>query len=264
MEAVNGQWLKLYRKTLDNPIIMKDGDHLAIWTWLLLKATWCESDCMFDGKRIKLMPGQLPPISRRTIASELQISESKVQRVLKLFENEHQIEQQMGAKCRLISILNWDSYQFSEPQSEQRVNTKRTTSEPQVNTIKEYKNNKKDKNNIYSDVPEGIKDAFMDWAAMRKKQKKPLETKRAVSMALKKLDALARTDEQKCELIDYAIYRGWLSFYPIPADEKLPKPKKEEPPPKPIDAVPMPEETRERMNKLGLGNLIGEGENYGT
>lgn len=148
----NGNWIKLYRKTLDNPTVMKDGDHLAIWVWLLMKATWCESDCLFDGKRISLKPGQLPPISRRTIASELQISESKVQRVLKSFENEHQIEQQMGAKCRLISIVSWDSYQEREPQTEQQVNTKRTTSEPQVNTIKEYKNKRiqEQKKDIYS------------------------------------------------------------------------------------------------------------------
>lgn len=145
-------FIKLHRKTLDNPIVMKDGDHLAIWVWLLMKAAWRESDCLFDGKRISLKPGQLPPISRRTIASELQISESKVQRVLKSFENEHQIEQQMGAKCRLISIVSWDSYQEREPQTEQQVNHKRTTSEPQVNTIKEYKNQRiqEQKKDIYS------------------------------------------------------------------------------------------------------------------
>ena len=139
-------WIKLYRGLLNNSIVMKDADHLAVWTWLLLKASWCESECLFDGKRIPLKAGQLPPISRRTIASELHISESKVQRILKAFENEHQIEQQMGRKSRLISILNWADYQNTEPQNEQQVNHKRTTSEPQVNTIKEYKNIKELKN----------------------------------------------------------------------------------------------------------------------
>ena len=32
-------WIKLHRKTLDNPIVMKDTDHLAVWMWLLLNAT---------------------------------------------------------------------------------------------------------------------------------------------------------------------------------------------------------------------------------
>jgi DNA-binding MarR family transcriptional regulator len=148
-------WIKLYRGTLDNSLVMKDADHLAVWVWLLMKASWCESECMFDGKRIRLKAGQLPPISRRTIASELHISESKVQRILKSFENEHQIEQQTGRKSRLISILNWDSYQYREQQGEQRVNTKRTTSEHQVNTIKEYKNIEEVKN--YSSYKESLK-----------------------------------------------------------------------------------------------------------
>ena len=151
-------WIKLYNQTLKNPIVCKDAEHLAIWVWLLLKATWVESDVMFDGKRVTLKPGQLPPISRRTIASELHISESKVQRVLKLFENEHQIEQQTGTKCRLISIVSWDKYQNSDQQIEHQVNTKRTTSEHQVNTIKDFKDNKTIKTNkdIYSREVEEI------------------------------------------------------------------------------------------------------------
>ena len=145
-------WIKFYKKTFENPVVMKDADHLAIWTWLLLKAAWRESDVLFDDKRITLKPGDLPPVSRRTIASELHISESKVQRVLKRFEIEHQIEQQMGSKSRLISIVSWNEYQQGEQQSEPQVNHKRTPSEPQVNTIEEYKNNKNTKNtknNIY-------------------------------------------------------------------------------------------------------------------
>lgn len=139
-------FVKLHRKLLNNPIVCKDADHLAVWIWLLLKATWTESDVLFEKERIKLKPGQLPPVSRRTIASELHISESKVQRILKLFENEHQIEQRMSRHSRLISIVAWNDYQSNEHQSEPQVNHKRTTSEPQVNTIKEVKNNKNIKN----------------------------------------------------------------------------------------------------------------------
>ena len=251
-------FIKLHRKTLDNPIVMKDGDHLSIWVWLLMKATWCESDCLFDGKRIKLMPGQLPPISRRTIASELQISESKVQRVLKSFENEHQIEQLMGAKCRLISIVSWEAYQECEPQTEPQVNTKRTTSEPQVNTIKEYKKNKKEKN-IYKDVPSEIREPFMEWIAMRNKLKRPIVSETGVTRALNKLNALSKNPVKQKELIEYAIYKNWLSFYPIPEEDKIPKPKVEEET-KPIKAEPMPEDVKNKLAAMGMANVIGRSE----
>ena len=137
MANTNG-FVKLHRKMLDNPVVCKDADHLAIWIWLLLNAVWDECDVTFRGERITLKPGQLTT-GRKRIADELNISESKVQRTLKAFETEHQIEQQTDRQCRLITIVSWDKYQFNEQRNEQRVNNDRTTSEQRVNTNKESK-----------------------------------------------------------------------------------------------------------------------------
>ena len=140
----DGNWIKIHRKMLENPVCMKDADHLAIWTWLLMKVCWCPKDVMFGGERITLEPGQWTT-GRKAIASELHISESKVYRVLKRFESEQLIEQRTDHQCTLVTILNWDKYQNSEQGTEQQVNNERTTSEQRVNTNKEYKNNKKGK-----------------------------------------------------------------------------------------------------------------------
>ena len=131
-------FVKLHRKLLENPIVCKDADHLAVWIWLLLNAVWDSCDVTFGGKRITLKPGELTT-GRKKIASELHISESKVQRILKTFEIEHQIEQRTDRQCRLISICSWDKYQIGEQRNEQRVNNDRTTSEQRVNTKKESK-----------------------------------------------------------------------------------------------------------------------------
>ena len=163
-------FIKIHRKILDNPVVCKDADYLAVWVWLLLKAAWTESDVTFGKERITLHPGQLPPISRKTISSELQISESKVQRILKTFENEHQIEQRTNRQCRLISIVSWDKYQLSERPSEQRVNNERTTSEQRVNTIKEIKNIKNFNNHSskrIQDMTAEEKDDFLSQARAR-------------------------------------------------------------------------------------------------
>lgn len=96
---------------------------------------------MFLGKKIMLQPGQLIT-GRKVIAEKFNISESKVQRILKLFENEHQIEQQNGNKNRLITVVSWSDYQGSEHQDEQQLNNNRTTTEQQVNTYKNVKNDK--------------------------------------------------------------------------------------------------------------------------
>lgn len=127
---MNG-WIKLYRKIMENPIVTKDADHLAIWVYLLLNATHDTYPALFKGERILLEPGQLLT-GRKTIASRLSISESKVSRVLEAFKNEHQIEQQTSNKNRLISIVNWDFYQGTEQQDEQQLNNKWTATEQQM------------------------------------------------------------------------------------------------------------------------------------
>lgn len=142
---MNNGWIKLHRKILDNPKF-EDGDYFTIWIKLLLFATHQEKTALFKGKEIILKPGQLIT-GRKFLGVNSRIAESKVQRVLKWLENAQQIEQQTTNKNRLITILNWDKYQDTEQQNEQLLNNKRTTSEQQVNTYKNVKND----NKIYSE-----------------------------------------------------------------------------------------------------------------
>lgn len=121
-------YIRLYRKVLENPIVCKDGDHLAVWVYLLLDATHKERYELFGGRKILLQPGQTVT-GRKKIAKALNVSESKIQRIIKLFESEQQIEQQTSSKNRLITVVNWQDYQSSEQQIEPQVNNKRTTSE---------------------------------------------------------------------------------------------------------------------------------------
>lgn len=137
-------WIKLHRQILDNPVVCKDADYFAVWCYLLLNATHQNKDAVFAGKKIVLHPGQLIT-GRKSIQEQFNINESKVQRILKFFENERQIEQQTCNKNRLISIVNWNLYQDIEQQNEQPLNNNCTTDEQQMNTnknerIKECKN----------------------------------------------------------------------------------------------------------------------------
>lgn len=132
-------WIKLYRKTLDNPLFKKNGKRLAVWVWLLINATHNGTTVMFEGKKIQLKPGELTT-GRRVIASQLGVSESFVQQTLTRFETEHLIKQRTDRQCRLISIVKWNEYQDSEQPNEQRLNNERTTNEQRLNTKQECKN----------------------------------------------------------------------------------------------------------------------------
>ena len=140
----NQGWIKLHRKLKEKGWYNR-SEYVHLWIHLLMEANHKGKEFFFAGENIVLKPGQMVT-GRKSLSAVTGISESKVQRILKCFENEQQIEQQTTNKFRLISLPNWKEYQLSEQQSEQQMNNKRTTSEQQVNTNKNDNNKKNEKN----------------------------------------------------------------------------------------------------------------------
>ena len=162
---MNSGYIKLHRKILDNPLVMKSSDHFAVWMYLLLNAAHKKYDTLIGSERVTLNPGQLVT-GRKKIAKDLKINESKIQRILKLFENCQQIEQQTNNLCRVISILKWDDYQ----QSNIQLNNDRTLNK-----------NTKNIKNIYIDQFNEF------WNLYNKKVSKP-KAITAYNRAMKKTD----------------------------------------------------------------------------
>lgn len=140
MRSNDNGWIKVHRKMLDNPIVFKDPDHLGVWIYLLLTATHKERPVLFGGKKITLKPGQLVT-GRKVISQYTGVNESKVRRILDLFKSDHQIDQQATRYGSLITILAWDEYQLCDQQDDQQMTNKWPTSDQQVTTKQECKNN---------------------------------------------------------------------------------------------------------------------------
>ena len=155
MATEKNGWIKLHRKMLDNPIIMKDAEHLAVWMYLLLNATHAEYPALFKGQKIMLQPGQLIT-GRKSIAETLSVNESKVRRIMDVFESDQQIDRQKSNKNTLVTLKNWDRYQILDQQFDQPVTNNRPTTDQQLTTNKNNKNIKNEKNeiNIISDSGE--------------------------------------------------------------------------------------------------------------
>ncbi len=137
-------YIKVHRKILDNPVVCKDCETLSIWLYLLLNATHQEIPAIFKGQKITLKKGQLLT-GVISISKKLMINKDKVQRTLKCFELDKQIEQQTSNKNRLITILNWDKYQSTDKQNDKQMINKCETTDKQLIT----NNNVKNVNNIY-------------------------------------------------------------------------------------------------------------------
>jgi len=173
---------------------MKDCDHLALWTYILLHATHDNIDVIFAGKRRTLKAGEFTT-GRNKVAKDLSMSSSKVQRILKTFESEQQIEQVTDMKCRLIKVINWESFQESEQVIEQQVNKYRTSSEQVVNTKQECKN-VKNEINIPFDNFWNAYDKKTDRSKTEKKWKSLSNKKRELAMNSVK-DYVKNTPEKK-------------------------------------------------------------------
>lgn len=141
---MNNGFIKLFR-CIEDSFFWNDSQAVHLWIQLLLSANHRDKEMLLSGERVIIKSGQFV-CSRNTLSLKTGINESKIQRILKVFESEQMIEQQMNSKYRMISISNWSKYQGSEQVNEQQMNSRRTTDEQQMNTNNNNKNEKNDKN----------------------------------------------------------------------------------------------------------------------
>lgn len=133
-------WVKLHRKILKNPLVSKPT-YFALWVILLLKANHKECEIIWNGGFKTIKSGQFLT-GRKALSVESGIPETTIERILKVLESGHQIEQEKTSKYRLITIVNWEQYQDKNA----KVDNKWTTNGQQTDTnknIKNIKNNKK-------------------------------------------------------------------------------------------------------------------------
>lgn len=113
---------------------MRKSHYVALWVALLLKANHKDNKMIWNGDAITVKEGQFIT-GRKELNKETGIAESTIEDIMKYLETQHQIRQQKTNKYRLITILNWESYQ--------NPTLKATTKQQQADTNKNVNNEKK-------------------------------------------------------------------------------------------------------------------------
>lgn len=177
---MNKGYIKHYRKVMDsfvwtNPYMYK------LWSLCLMKAAHERRKFLFNGKEVWLNSGEFVT-GRDALTFEMnkgakrehQVNSTSVWRWIKLFEKEGMLDIKSTTKYSVISISNWGAYQSDE----QQVDNKWTSSEQQVDTNKNEKNYKNEKNidnnngeypaeliqTLYGKFPSGIlQSAISEW-----------------------------------------------------------------------------------------------------
>lgn len=148
-------WIKLHRSIQDNWIWSADKsfDKAHAFTDIILSCNHADSKIAFDGKPMVIKRGEL-------LTSILQLSQrwgwstKKVGNFLNTLEQDHMISQERNTKRTLIKVLNYDTYQSTEPNSgkseEQPKSNDGLSKENKQECIKTYKNKK----NSFHNFPE--------------------------------------------------------------------------------------------------------------
>ena len=146
-------WIKLHRR-LTGKGYYKRSQYVHLWIHLLLNANHKKQEFMFNKEIIIIKEGQLLT-GRKQLSKATGINSGTIENILKMLENEHQILQQKTTKFRVITIVNWHSYQVSDSDIDNKV----TTELQQSYTNKNDKNVKNDKKFIPPSLSE-VKEYF--------------------------------------------------------------------------------------------------------
>lgn len=146
-------YAKIFRDLLDKPIFQNEK-LLKVWIWCLLKAAHKEHEQLVGLQKIVLKKGEFI-FGRKKAAAELNLSESTVWRFMKFLKDHRSLDIKTNNKYSVVTVVNWVFYQGSDENVDNKINNKWTTDGQQMDTNKNDKNVKNDKEYIPPIIPHG-------------------------------------------------------------------------------------------------------------
>lgn len=171
-------WIKYHRKSLKHPLFKKP----KVWHYFqycLLKASHDEKIIVWNKQEMAIERGSFIT-GRKQAAIDTGLSEQNIRTSIKTLVNLKMIEistTKSTSKFSYISVCNYRDYQLKvilpNHQTTHEVTSNQPASNQQVTTIKNIKNNKKEKKKDLcpqNGIPEGFEEFY---EAYPKKKKKP-------------------------------------------------------------------------------------------
>lgn len=238
-----GNWIKLYRKMIDDPIFVNStGPQVKVLLTVMFLAAWTPKKWDVLGHEFTIQPGEVF-ISTRDLADRAgdDVSHKVVRGALARFEKLGFWTLKRAHTGTLIHIVNWRKYQLYEDAEGTVEGTSRA--HEGHNNKKESKNSKNVRREEYNTPlpPKGGKggvfplferfssgnhdllSALKEWKEMRMRMKKPL-TEKAAELNLKDLQQLSGGDEQMMvAIVSQSIKRGWQGFYALKEAQAAPR-----------------------------------------
>jgi len=104
-------WIKLYRSLLDDPVwVSATTDQKAVLITILLLASHEQRQWYWQGRKFEVKPGQMIT-SLASLSSKAGVSIKSVRSAIARFEKIGFLANESAKTGRLISIINWSTYQ---------------------------------------------------------------------------------------------------------------------------------------------------------
>jgi len=126
---VHRGYIKLWRKSFDSGL-HKDPKTFLLWHYILCNVTYKEIEIVFNRKKVNLMPGEMAT-TLNNLAEPLFLSIQNIRTSLKNLEMYGNLTSKVTNKFRIITVINWESYQQTEIPPNKQAN-KCLTSASQV------------------------------------------------------------------------------------------------------------------------------------
>jgi hypothetical protein len=142
-------WIKLHRELMDKAIWSESTpEQKAILITLLMMANHKEKEWEWKGEKFKAEPGQfITSLEKISIKSGKGITTQNVRTAIKRFEKYGFLTNESTNRNRLITIVNWGSYQDKESETNKQTNKQLTSNQQAANKqLTTNKNEKNDKN----------------------------------------------------------------------------------------------------------------------
>lgn len=136
-------WLKSHRKMQFNELYQeKPFDRWHAWEHLLINAEHTERDVETKKGTVHLVPGQVL-LGERDFAYEVGWTREKVRAFIATIKRTKMVTIERTTKGTILTIVNWDKYQYEHTNEDTNEHTAKHTNEHTV--YKKYKNYKKEK-----------------------------------------------------------------------------------------------------------------------
>lgn len=144
-------WIKIHRSLVEDEIAEKGLSALGLWTMLLTLANHSESKIIWKGELRYLKRGEILTTLRELSLNNKSVTITSTRRMLDFFEKRQSIRQEISTKGRIITLLNYESYQKNIKESEVEMTNERQTDDKRMTNERHY--NEEDKKRRSEEAP---------------------------------------------------------------------------------------------------------------